>query len=247
MLHDGHQALVVDPGDSLPVKQALAALKLDLVGILVTHHHNDHVGGVPELREILSGKVFAPANEAIPGPNEPVSDGQTVAVGPWEFQVIGVPGHTAGHVAYVLPGSQQPPILFCGDTLFSGGCGRLFEGTPEQMLRSLHRLAGLPPDTRVCCSHEYTLANLRFAAVVEPNNPRASKYLAWCERQRQAGKPTLPSSIELESNINPFLRCNVPAVVASAQVRSGLTLNADFSGELAVFTVLRKWKNEFRT
>ncbi len=247
MLHDGRQAVVVDPGDSVPVRQTLAALNLNLVGILVTHHHQDHVGGLAGLHEVLQGKVWGPSGERIPGPYEAVSDGQTIHIADWKFQVMRVPGHTAGHVAYLMPRTDEAGVLFCGDTLFSGGCGRLFEGTPEQMLDSLHRLAILPADTQVCCAHEYTAANMRFAQTVEPLNARAAEYAKWCDEQRRAGLPTLPSSIGLETQINPFLRCTVPDVVRCAQDHVGLAGDKGFDGELAVFTILRKWKNEFRS
>lgn len=246
MLHDAHQAVVVDPGDAEPVVQALTALNLRLAGILVTHHHHDHVDGLAGLRSILQGHVHGPATEPIPGPYAPVSDGHSVLIAPWQFEVMSVPGHTAGHVAYFLQPADSAPVVFCGDTLFSGGCGRLFEGTPAQMLASLHRLAALPPSTRVCCTHEYTLSNMKFARHVEPMNQRARLYEQWCEVQRQAGQPTLPSSIELEREINPFLRCNQAQVVQSAQTHAGLHFAEKAGGDLAIFTVLRQWKNEFR-
>ncbi len=246
MLHDTHQAIVVDPGDAEPVVHALTALKLKLAAILVTHHHHDHVDGLAGLRSLLQGEVHGPASEAIPRPFVPVSDGQIVRVNPWHFEVMFVPGHTAGHVAYFLQMADADPIVFCGDTLFSGGCGRLFEGTPTQMHSSLKRLAALPPSTLVCCTHEYTLSNMKFARHVEPMNQRALAYQQSCEVQRQAGRPTLPSSIELEREINPFLRCNQAQVVQSAQTHSGLHFAENSEGELAVFTVLRQWKNEFR-
>lgn len=245
MLHDGQQAVVVDPGDSAPVRHALARLNLELAGILVTHRHPDHVNGLAGLRPLLAGQVYGPGTEPIPGPIEAATEGQVVRMAGWDFQVMEVPGHTAGHVAYLLA-TAEPPLLFCGDTLFSGGCGRLEDSTYAQLHASLQRLAGLPATTRVCCTHEYTLANMKFARVVEPGNPRVVEHLRWCEVQRRSGRPTLPSSIELEREINPFLRCNQPAVVQAAHRHSGRPLGDSVGGELAVFTVLRQWKNEFQ-
>ena len=245
LLHDGAQAVVVDPGDEAPVRAALDAQGLALAGILVTHHHPDHVGGVDALRPSLRGHVYGPAREKIPGPFIPLHDGDTVEVLGMRFSVIDVPGHTAGHIAYLQQGAADAeptaPMLFCGDTLFSAGCGRLFEGTPAQMNASLERLAALPTDTQVCCTHEYTLSNLRFAAAVEPGNAARAAYEARCLALRAAGTPTLPSTIGLERQINPFLRCDAPEVVASALAQGAV------DGEpLAVFTTLREWKNRFR-
>jgi hydroxyacylglutathione hydrolase len=240
MLHDGRRAWVVDPGDAQPVLEALQAHQLALAGILVTHHHVDHVGGLAALLPVLDGPVFAPAREAMPVPVTPVAAGDTVDVLGWTFRVLDVPGHTAGHVAYVAEPAGEAPLLFCGDTLFSGGCGRLFEGTPAQMHASLAQLAALPGDTRVCCTHEYTLSNLRFAAAVEPGNATLQAYTAWCEAQRAAQRPTLPSSIARERQINPFLRCDVPDVAAAAS-QHGAT-SAD---PVEVLAALRLWKNVF--
>ena len=242
LLHDGRDALVVDPGDSAPVISALTSLKLNLVGILVTHHHGDHVGGVDALRSLLKGEVFGPALENIPKPYRAVHDGDNISVMGASFQVIDVPGHTAGHIAYFAAGSAlEAPILFCGDTLFSGGCGRLFEGTPAQMHHSLSRLAALPGSSRVCCAHEYTLANLKFAGAVEPHNHDLKAYTAWCKAQRAQGLFTLPSSIDQETKVNPFLRCTEPAVVQSA-----LAHGAASPSPTDVFAALRQWKNNYR-
>jgi hydroxyacylglutathione hydrolase len=242
MLHDGARAVVVDPGDAAPVRAALDAQGLTLAGILVTHHHPDHVGGVDELRPLLQGVVHGPARERIPGPYTPLHDGDSVDVLGTRFTVLDVPGHTAGHIAYVQAGDAEPaPLLFCGDTLFSAGCGRLFEGTPAQMNDSLGRLAALPADTQVCCTHEYTLSNLRFAAAVEPGNAERAAYEERCRALRAADTPTLPSSIGVERRINPFLRCDVPEVVAAARAQG-----ATSDEPLAVFTALREWKNRFR-
>ena len=227
MLHDDRQAIVVDPGDAAPVAAALDAQGLALAAILVTHHHPDHVGGVAALRPRLQGPVYGPAREAIPQPFTPLADGDSVDVLGLRFQVIDVPGHTAGHIAYFLPaGDGQAPLLFCGDTLFSGGCGRLFEGTPAQMHQSLGRLAALPGDTRVCCAHEYTESNLKFANAVEPANAALARYTVACRALRADGLPTLPSTIAQERAINPFMRCDAPDVVTAAQSRGA----ADRSG-----------------
>jgi hydroxyacylglutathione hydrolase len=241
MLHDGTQAVVVDPGDAAPVMQALEAQGLELAGILVTHHHADHVGGVDALRPRLHGPVWGPARERIPAPFVPLHDDDTVDVLGMHFRVIDVPGHTAGHIAYFQEGVAEGPLLFCGDTLFSAGCGRLFEGTPAQMNDSLSRLAALPGGTRVCCTHEYTLANLRFAAAVEPGNAERAAYDARCRTLREQGTPTLPSSIGLERQINPFLRCTEPAVIAAARAQG-----ADGEDAVSVLTALREWKNRYR-
>ena len=242
MLHDDRQAIVVDPGDAAPVAAALDAQGLALAAILVTHHHPDHVGGVAALRPRLQGPVYGPARETIPQPFTPLSDGDSVDVLGLRFQVIDVPGHTAGHIAYFLPAGDGPtPVLFCGDTLFSGGCGRLFEGTPAQMHQSLGRLAALPGDTRVCCAHEYTESNLKFANAVEPANAALARYTVACRALRADGLPTLPSTIAQERAINPFMRCDAPDVVTAAQSRGA----ADGSGP-AVLGALREWKNSVR-
>ena len=169
MVHDGHRAVVVDPGDAQPVMQALQDMGLALDTILVTHHHADHVGGVDALREATGATVYGPAGENIPEPLVRLGAGDRVQALGLDFQVFDVPGHTAGHIAFYCDRFDGSPLLFCGDTLFSGGCGRLFEGTPAQMLASLDQLAALPGNTRVCCTHEYTLSNLRFARAVEPD------------------------------------------------------------------------------
>jgi hydroxyacylglutathione hydrolase len=241
MLHDGREALVVDPGDAAPVHAALDAQGLRLAAILVTHHHPDHVGGVDALRPRLEGPVYGPAREVIPAPFVPLEGGARITVLGVDFEVIDVPGHTAGHIAYFERSAARAPILFCGDTLFSAGCGRLFEGTPAQMAASLARLAALPGDTRVCCTHEYTLSNLRFAAAVEPGNRAIAEHADACHARIDEGEPTLPSSIDRERQINPFLRCAEPAVVASARAQGAASDDG-----VAVFAALREWKNRFR-
>ena len=244
MLHDGSSAIVVDPGDAQPVFDALAHHKLQLAAILVTHHHADHTGGVAALHAATGAPVRGPARERIPEPFTPYAQGDIAEALGLRFEVIDVPGHTAGHIAYFLPAAEgRAPLLFCGDTLFSGGCGRLFEGTPAQMLASLDALAALPGDTRVCCAHEYTLANLRFARAVEPGNADLTHYNARCESLRAQGQPTLPSQLATERLINPFLRSREATVLRAVRAHAELSANA---AEADVFAALRQWKNDFR-
>lgn len=256
MLHNGVEAIVVDPGEAAPVERALDASSLKLVGILVTHHHGDHIGGIEALLPRLQGPVIGPAHETIPGRTQAVREGDRLQLLGLPWQVIDVPGHTAGHVAYFgesvpTAGNGAPsadsadPILFCGDTLFSGGCGRLFDGTPPQMADSLRRLSALPARTRVCCTHEYTLANLRFAQAVEPSNADVARHASQCTQWRDQGLPTLPSTLALEQLINPFVRSlhdHPSAELLAAAAQHG----ARSSEPLAVFTALRQWKNEYR-
>jgi hydroxyacylglutathione hydrolase len=240
MIHDGAQALVVDPGDAAVVEQALRSNGLNLAGILVTHHHADHTGGVDALRPLLSGVVRGPASERMPQPCTALREGDRFQALGASFEVIDVPGHTAGHIAYVMTCGQAPKALFCGDTLFSAGCGRLFEGTPEQMHSSLGKLSALPGDTLVYCTHEYTLANLRFAQAVEPENTAVANAVTHGHALRNRGLPTLPSTIARERQINPFLRCSEATVV-----RSALQHGAANTSDVAVFAALRAWKNHF--
>jgi hydroxyacylglutathione hydrolase len=242
LLQDGQRAVVVDPGDAQPVADFLQAHGLQLQAILVTHHHPDHIGGVAQLRDATGAQVYGPAREKIPEPLVRLAGGDEIEVLGARFRVLDVPGHTAGHIAYYCDGIDGSPLLFCGDTLFSGGCGRLFEGTPAQMHRSLSLLAALPGDTRVCCTHEYTLSNLKFARAVEPDNAELSDYSRRCEERRAQGQPTLPSTIARERGINPFLRVREPAVAQAAHAHDG----ADPNDEVAVFAALREWKNGFK-
>jgi hydroxyacylglutathione hydrolase len=236
---DPAAAVVVDPGDDRPVEQALEQQGLRLGAILVTHHHADHVGGVGALAARHGAPVFGPAREQMPCDVQALDEGGTAALGHLglEFAVMAVPGHTLGHIAYVGHGA-----LFCGDTLFSGGCGRLFEGTPEQMSHSLDRLAALPDETAVYCAHEYTLSNLRFAQEVEPDNEELREALADVRARRERDEITLPSTLGRERRINPFLRCRTPSVRAAAERHAGRSL-----GDPAdVFAVVRAWKDGFR-
>ncbi|HCX80460.1 MAG: hydroxyacylglutathione hydrolase [Curvibacter sp. RIFCSPHIGHO2_12_FULL_63_18] len=241
MLHDGREALVVDPGDAAPVLQALQQEDLELRSILVTHHHADHTGGIHTLRDTTGAQVWGPARESIPAPYQPLAQGQQLTCLGLSFEVLDVPGHTAGHIAFYSADIEGAPLLFCGDTLFSAGCGRLFEGTPEQMEDSLRRLAMLPAATRVCCTHEYTLSNLRFALAVDPDNTDLLAYQAHCQALRDRGLPTLPSSIDLERRINPFLRASAPPILAALHAFDAAGLAHD-----GAFATLRRWKNEYR-
>ena len=237
LLRKGATATVVDPGDARPVLDVLEREGLSLSAILITHHHADHQGGVAGLLAQHSAEVFGPAAESIAGISKPLRGGDTVSIAPCdiEFQVIAVPGHTLGHIAYYGSG-----CLFCGDTLFAGGCGRLFEGTAAQMADSLARLAALPDDTAVYCAHEYTQANLRFALAVEPGNRFLSRRAEQVAAHRAQGRATVPSTIGIEKASNPFLRCREAEVVAAAQRRV-----PGAGDEVAVFAALREWKNRF--
>ena len=242
VIHNSREAAVVDPGDAGPVLEYLAANKLSLVAIVCTHHHGDHVGGVETLLDTLSlrGKipVFGPAKENIPARTMALREGDRIAIDALglTFDVLDVPGHTAGHIAYVGNG-----WLFCGDTLFACGCGRLFEGTAAQMQDSLAKFRTLPPETKVFCAHEYTMANIKFAEAVEPDNADLKLRKAFSAAKRHRNLPTVPSTIGLELATNPFLRWDAPAVQAAAQHR-GVKLNAAPS---LVFGAIREWKNNF--
>jgi hydroxyacylglutathione hydrolase len=238
-LRSGRCAAIVDPGDAQPVLDYLAREGLELIAILATHHHADHVGGVAELRRDRDIPVYGPKHEPIAVLTHPVSGGDRVAIAQLgaEFEVIDVPGHTRAHIAYY--GSKR---LFCGDTLFACGCGRVFEGTPEQMHASLEKLAALPDETLVYCAHEYTLSNIRFARAVEPGNVALAERERSDTHAREQNRPTVPSTLAREKATNPFLRCAQPEVVLSASRHRGATL----TDPVAVFTAIREWKNQFK-
>jgi hydroxyacylglutathione hydrolase len=234
LLRDGVHAAVVDPGDATPVIRALQEMGLTLEAILITHHHDDHIGGVPVLLEQNPIPVYAPDNDRYAFPHIVVAEGSRVSLPglQLELSVMEVPGHTLDHVAY-----YGANCLFCGDTLFGGGCGRLFEGTPAQMFASLRRLALLPPETRVFCAHEYTEHNLRFARSLEPDNPELADRLQQAEKFRRANLPTVPSTIGLELATNPFMRCDSEEIRSSAGV--------SVHDPLQTFTVVREMRNNY--
>ena len=236
LLVHGNYAAVIDPGDAHPILRYLDQHQLTLCAILCTHHHSDHVGGNRELLARFPVPVYGPAHESIPGRTQAVVEDDCVKLPELEleFRVIDVPGHTAGHVAYY--GAER---LFCGDTIFACGCGRLFEGTPQAMYQSLSKLAQLPDDTQVYCAHEYTLDNIRFAKVVEPSNPDLLAREQHDRATRAQHQPTVPSRLGLEKRTNPFLRSHAPSIIQAAQEYSGKELSEPWQ----VFAIVRAWKD----
>ncbi|NQY88609.1 MAG: hydroxyacylglutathione hydrolase [Colwellia sp.] len=238
---------LVDPGDANVCIEFLEKNQLTLSAILITHHHVDHTGGITKLVAYSQEKqwpltIYGPANENIPHCDVKLNENDTVVLADLNtsFQIIDLPGHTAGHIAYFANGNLTP-LLFCGDTLFSGGCGRLFEGSPKQMLNSLTKLASLPENTQVYCTHEYTQANLAFALTVEPNNQELVNYHNRVKVLRAKNQVTIPSTIALEKQINPFFRCHTQSIQSSAQQFSTNTQ----ATTLDTFTTIRRWKDQF--
>lgn len=239
VLHDERDAVLVDPGDAAPCIDYLDARGLGLTAILLTHHHGDHVGGVAALAARYRPRIYGPALEHIAGVSDAVGDGDGILIGKPElrFEVIATPGHTLGHVAYYGDGR-----LFCGDTLFACGCGRLFEGTPAMMSNSLNKLAQLDDETQVFCAHEYTLGNLRFALSVDGDNPALLERARREADRRSRGEATLPSTLAVEKATNPFLRCGEPALIQAA----GRLLGRAPRDAVEVFAALRRAKDDFR-
>ncbi|OGT49143.1 MAG: hydroxyacylglutathione hydrolase [Gammaproteobacteria bacterium RIFCSPHIGHO2_12_FULL_41_15] len=231
-------ALVIDPGEAEPVLHWLKDQQLQLIAILITHHHWDHTNGIPDLLQTYPVPVYAPAKDTVTHCTHPVKEGDTVSLPKMAlcFNVLKIPGHTLGHIAY-----QEKLWVFTGDTLFTGGCGRLFEGTPDQLYHSLDKLAHLSPKIRVYCGHEYTVNNLSFALQVEPNNFNLKRRAAEAERTRANGFPTVPSTLGLELRTNPFLRCHLPEIQRAVEMYCGQPL----ADTVAVFAALRRWKDEF--
>lgn len=231
-----HSVIIVDPGDATPVIDFLKQKHLSLAAILITHHHWDHTNGVAELVNHFNVPVYGASKKNIPQVTNEVHDGDQISIGDLHFQVLAIPGHTLDHVAY-----YAPDILFCGDTLFSSGCGRIFEGTPEQMYQTLQKLAALPADTKIYCGHEYTLNNLRFAQVIEPRNVEVDRRLQQIKLLRDNNLPSLPSLLSNEKKTNPFLRCDSPEVKTSVEKYAEQLLD----NPVSIFTYLRKWKDQF--
>ena len=236
VMHNQQHAIIVDPGDAQVVIAFLQAQALQPVAILITHHHHDHVGGITALVDNYSIPVYGPAQENIPHRTHPLIEGDTLYIAELDvsFNVLDTPGHTAGHIVYYGADS-----LFCGDTLFGCGCGRLFEGTPAQMLNSLNKLAQLPPATAIYCAHEYTLNNIAFALTIEPENPALHQRLKHDQALRHQHLPTLPSTIAIEQATNPFLRCHL------ASLQHSMSYAHSANHRLATFTAIRKLKDQF--
>jgi hydroxyacylglutathione hydrolase len=238
-IHDNEYACVVDPGDAEPVMQVLKEKGLTLTGILVTHHHHDHTGGIKELLEVYpETTVYGPTNPKIKGIHKRLSQGDCIKIDSPEIElkILETPGHTMDHIVF-----YNQHLVFCGDTLFSAGCGRMFEGTPDVFYQSLQKLAALPEQTKVYCTHEYTLANLAFASHVDSNNVALHDYFDWAKKQRQQNQITLPSSIETQKKINPFLRCNDPNIKQNIEK----IMNLSTHSEVEVFAALRQCKDNF--
>lgn len=239
----GDYVLIVDPGEAQPVLDWLAEHTLKLAAILLTHHHGDHVGGVKEILTHHPAPVWGPAKEQLPVCDVRVQQDDMISIPYMDLtlQVLDIPGHTAGHVAYYGQNAAQLPFVFCGDTLFAGGCGRLFEGTPEQMLNSLDKLAALPVETLICCAHEYTLSNLRWALEVEANNVQLQQRWQDTCKLREQNLATVPSTLDTELATNPFLRTRQANTMYAAEHYAGHTLHTPVD----VFASLREWKNNY--
>ncbi|MDP0563290.1 MAG: hydroxyacylglutathione hydrolase [Candidatus Endonucleobacter sp. (ex Gigantidas childressi)] len=245
-IHNKTHLYVVDPGDHKPVVQFMEETNLKLAGILITHHHPDHTGGVKSLISQHPISVYSPDNPVIENVTTPVKEGDKVPVLGHSFQVITTPGHTLDHISYfVAEDNKRAPMLFCGDTLFSGGCGRLFEGTAVQMQASLDKFAVLPDETQVYCAHEYTSSNLAFAITIDPANTDLQAYIKEVDTLRQQNTPSLPSTIALEKKINPFMRTRQPSIINCATQKHSLSAAATENNPSAIFSAIRTMKDNF--
>lgn len=240
-IESGKQVVLVDPGDATPVLNAFKQRKLKLAAILLTHKHNDHIGGVADLLKKASVPVYGPANDDIESVTHPLKEGDVItldAVGGLQISVLDVPGHTKGHIAYYASAQK---LLFCGDLLFGAGCGRIFEGTPEQMYASVNKIAALPDDVQIYAGHEYTLSNLKFAQEIEPDNTDISTRIKADNEKRKKYLPTLPSTLAEEKATNPFLRADQETVIARMEILGKLE-NKSPSG---CFAAIRAWKDTY--
>ena len=240
IVHDGKQAIVVDPGVAAPVITYLQTHQLSLNAILITHRHNDHIGGIAELSKVYNTLVYGPRSELIPGITHHIGAGDVVEIGALglRFDILHVPGHLPEHIVYIGNG-----LLFCGDILFGCGCGKMFVGTPQEFHHSLQLLAALPAETQVYCAHEYTESNIRFALLCEPSNAQLQQRQRDVQDLRQQDLPSLPSTIALEQATNPFMRCAEPEIIAN--VTRHFELTSPPADEVAVFALLREWRNFF--
>tara|TARA_R110001599_G_scaffold9079_2_gene45178 strand:+ start:3779 stop:4579 length:801 start_codon:yes stop_codon:yes gene_type:complete len=249
LFDDENNAIIIDPGCAEAVEKFLTANNLKLVAILVTHHHHDHIGGVQQLKEKYSPNIFGFKEANFDFLDFKFSDGQLFNVLNLEFKTIEVPGHTLDHIAFYVDiptidskgNTILQPSLFCGDTLFSAGCGRLFEGTAEQMFNSLNKLAILPSNTLIYCAHEYTLSNLAFAKTLMPNSEALSSYISHCKEKRSNGQATIPTTLSTELEINPFLRHDDPEIYYNLK---SLGLITEQNSQ-EVFRAVRKAKDSF--
>jgi len=241
VIHNNNYAVIIDPGLAAPVTEYLQSEKLHPCAILITHHHNDHTGGVTELLQRFDIPVYGPGNESIAAITNPVQQNDIVNLPEISLNltVLDTPGHTRGHIAYY--GSDPWAMIFCGDTLFSCGCGRIFEGSAAQLYQSLQKISQLPDATLIYCAHEYTLGNIAFARTVDPENKKLNEFAITAQELRHKNMPTIPTTLALEKAINPFLRCENQSIINSAQNYSKQQLQ----NPVEVFAVLREWKNKF--
>ena len=241
VIESDQHCYVVDPGDGKVVHQWLQKQHKQLSAILITHHHNDHIGGINWLLNYYSVPVYGPDSDRIPQITHIVRDGDNLNLPGLPLKIIAVPGHTMDHIAYFAEQSQQDPLLFCGDTLFAGGCGRIFDGTAALLHQSLTQISQLPHDTQVFCAHEYTLTNLTFAQAVEPGNAKLIQRTLLEKEKRSFDRPTVPTTIGIERETNPFLRCHLESVKQTVEAH----YCAKTSCAQDVFTLLRQWKDNF--